>query len=56
MIMEATEVIHEMGDSFWPVTGPSAHLHRYGLAQVPTLGLRSIKTSVKGGTEVTGGT
>ena len=44
------------GDSFWPVTGPSTHRHRYGLAQVPTLGLRSIKTAVTGGTKVTGGT
>ena len=44
------------GDSFWPVTGPSAHRHRYGLTQVPTLSLRSIKTTVRGGTKVTGGT
>jgi len=44
------------GDSFWPVTGPSAHRHRYGLAQVPTLGFRSIKTAVMGGTKVTDGT
>ena len=42
------------GDSFWLVTGPSAHRHRYRLAQVPTLGLRSIKTAVTGGTKVTG--
>ena len=36
--------------------GPSAHRPRYGLTQVPTPGLQSIKTSVTGGTKVTGGT
>ena len=44
------------GDSFWPVTGPSAHCHRYELAQVPTLGLRSIKAAITGRTKFTGGT
>ena len=33
-----------------------ADRHRYALTQVPTLGLRSIKTVVTGGTKVTGGT
>ena len=41
------------GHSFRPVTGPASHR---GLAQVPTLGLRSIKTAVTGGTKVTAGT
>ena len=48
------------GDSFWPVTGPSSHHHRYmyRLAQVPTLGhrlikngYRAIKTAVTSGTK-----
>ena len=56
MLGNSNEGYPRNGDSFWPFTGPSDHRHRYRLAQVPTLGLRLIKTAVTGGTKVTGGT
>merc|ERR1711895_44186 len=37
-------MIWAVSDSLWPVWGPQPWTHRFGLAQVPTRGLKSLKT------------